>query len=150
MKYQINDSIVTHVPASCLVEDYQSLLRACQNEDWDAVCTVMECLAEVIDRYTEVPEALRIVPSPSSAIAMSCKSGIILGADGADLRCAAGKPVSKALLGGVCQCTGHCMDAHGCTPENGRIKLACGFLYDMAQKSMEDEELLQALDEAKG
>lgn len=149
MNYQINDSIVTHVPTSCLVEDYQSLLQACKDADWGTVHTVMECLAEVIDRFTEIPEALHIAPSVSSAIAMSCKSGIILGADGEDLCCTAGEPVSKALLGGVCQCSEHCMDTHGCAPEDGQIRLACGFLYDMTQKSIQDEKLLTALHEAE-
>lgn len=131
MSIQFRDDIVSHVPTACLVEDYQSLVRAVNEHDWDMVETVAQCIAEVIDRYTTVPEGLEIKPSPSSLVALACENGIIT-SDNADIRCAAGKPVSFALSGGVCQCSEECMAAHDCDPEKCYLQLECGLSYDPA------------------
>lgn len=132
MSVQFRDDIVSHVPTACLVEDYQSLVRAVNEHDWDMVETVAQCIAEVIDRYTTVPEGLEIKPSPSSLVALACENGIIT-SDNADIRCAAGNPVSFALSGGVCQCPEECMAAHDCAPENCYVQLECGATYDPSE-----------------
>lgn len=142
MSYQFNDNIITHVPTCCLVEDYQGLAAAVHNMDWEAVQTVIDCLGETIDRFTEVPVGLNIKPSGSSAVAMDIENGIILDGYGKDLLCAAGKPVSFAMAGGVCQCPDDCgvrID-FGCDPEGCRVCLACGARTD------DGEGMIQALE----
>lgn len=137
MGVQFRDDIVSHVPTACLVEDYQALVQAVNEHDWDMVETVAQCIAEVIDRHTIVPEGLDIKPSPSSLVALACENGIIM-SDYADIRCAAGKPVSFALSGGVCQCSEECMAAHACNPEECHIQLESGTTYaPSVQKSDE-------------
>ena len=146
MEYRFDCEIVSHIPTCALIEDYQALMKAKLAGDWEEVDTVMECIANYIDHLTTVPAESHIRPSPSSIIAMSCKSGIILSKEEDDLMCAAGEPVSKALLGGVCQCDSTCMKRHGCDPESGVIQLVCGYSYDMSRKPTGDGELLTALD----
>lgn len=139
MSYQFNDNIVTHVPTCCLVEDYQTLVAAVRTMDWEAVQTVIDCLGDVIDQFTEVPEGLKIKPSGSSAIAMSIENGILHDGNGEDLLCAAGRPVSFAMAGGVCQCPDNCgvrMD-FDCDPMGCRVRLACGVRTDDSEKMIE-------------
>ena len=147
--YKFTTEIITHVPTCALIEDYQALQKAVNTCDWDEVKTVMECLAASIGRYTDVPKCFQISPSPSSLVAMSCESGILVTEDEKDFSCAAGLPVSRALSGGACQCDASCMTEHGCCPEEGKMLLQCGFTYDMERSSSQDDELLEALDEAK-
>lgn len=131
MDIQFRKDIITHVPTACLIEDYQLLVQAVQEENWDLVKCVEECIASVIDSHTTVPDGLDIKPSPSSIVAPACDEGIIVSGN-ADLRCAAGKPVSFAMSGGVCQCTDECMAVHNCVPESCCIKLDCGLTYKPA------------------
>lgn len=146
MNYQFKDNIVTHAPTSCLVEDYQSLVAAARTMDWEAVQTVIDCLGEVIDQFTEVPEGLKIKPSGSSPIAMSIEPGILLDGNGEDLLCAAGRPVSLAMAGGVCQCPDDCgvRKDFGCDPMGCSILLACGARSGV--RIDDAEKMLQALE----
>lgn len=128
MGIQFRNDIITHVPTECLIEDYQTLVQAVQEENWDLVRCVKECIASVIDSYTMVPDGLDIKPSPSSVIAPGCRDGIMV-SDNADILCAAGKPISFALSGGVCQCSDKCMATHDCAPEACYIKMDQGLTY---------------------
>ena len=99
-----------NAPAACLIEDYQVLQRVLRNLDAgnladarEDISSVMECIAEVIEKYQSVPENVSVKLSPSTVIAPSCFNGILVhDEDKSDIKCAAGKPVSNALLGGVC------------------------------------------------
>jgi len=126
MKIQFRDDIVTKVPTCALIENYQDLGRAIRNRDWDLVQVVANCLADTISDYTAVPEHLKITPSGASLVAMDCESGIILGADGRDIRCIAGKAVSETMSAECCQCDTNCLRENGCLPECGRIRLGDG------------------------
>ncbi len=145
------DDIVTHVPACCLVEDYQNLCRAMAENDWDLVQVTAECIAEAIDRYTAVADKwdkLKIKPSGSSIINMSFESGILTQPDGSDLLCANGKPVSAAMSEGCCQCDNlNCefFRLGKCDPEAATLLLAGGFKYHGADSyySEELDEYLQ-------
>ena len=82
-KVVFNNKFVTKVPTECLVEDYQMILTAMSIEDKEErdsrLNTVLECIAESIDRYTEVPDGVSVNPSPSSIIAMARRSGLSSG-----------------------------------------------------------------------
>lgn len=144
--YRFNDHIITHVPTSCLVEDYQALCVAIHNQDWVEIETVKECLAECIERFTTVPDYCSIKPSGSSLIAMSCDNGILTDEKGYDLLCAGGKPVSHALSGGCDQCADSGCPWYGtdCVPENVTIRLQNGYIYTPGSHT--DEKLLAALE----
>lgn len=126
MKIQYRMDILTKVPTCALVEDYQMLANAIHDEDWDAVRTVLECLAETIERHTQVPSDLDIKPSPSSLVAMGCTQGIIGDDDGRDFLCALNRPISEALNGGVVQCPDNCPHRETCAPGKGKPVLAAG------------------------
>lgn len=126
MKIQYRMDIVTQVPTCALVEDYQLLESAIQNQDWEAVRIVLECLAETIERHTRVPSDLNIHPSPSSLVAMGCTQGIIVDDEGRDFLCALNRPISKALSGGVMQCPDDCPHRATCEPGKGKPVLAAG------------------------
>lgn len=141
------ENCVTHVPTECLIEDYQNLQLAVNNEDWDNVKTVMECLAEVIDRYTAAPDGIRFKPSVSTLISMPVSNGIIAKNNGLDIKCANGHGVSEAMPGGVLQA--HCdacplHETAACEPEAGRIRLHNDFLYTGA--SSQADSLMTALE----
>ena len=147
MNYQFNTSIETTISTWCLIENYQDLITAKVKGDWDLVQTVRDCLAITICESTDSLKGLDIIPSPSSLIAPSCCPGIILDENGGDIRCAAYIGVSKIMYNGCCQCDKDCIALHGCDPDNGKVRLACGFVFDMADKSPQrDEALLAALE----
>lgn len=142
---------ITHVPVECLIEDYQALALAKAREDWDQVGTVMECLAEAIDRYTGSIEALGFKPSVSTLIAPGVSNGILTRDGCADILCAGGKNISDAMLGGVLQ--SHCeacpFRASGeCSPEDGQLLLHNRFLYDGSSRNA--ESLIAALEDDNG
>lgn len=147
MKYQFRTDIETKVPTCALIENYQDLNRAIKAQDWDLVQVVADCLADTIHDYTCVPEDLIIEPSGSSLVLMSAESGIIVGEDGADVRCIAGFHVSKALCGECLQCDGTCQNENGCCPETGRVRLreGEGGVFDTRNPTMS----LMLLDELK-
>lgn len=126
MKILYCKDITTHVPTCALVEDYQMLAAAIREQDWDAVATVMDCLAEVIESHTEVPSHLDVNPSPSSLVAMGHIQGIIVDDSGHDIRCALDRPVSEAMQGGVGQCPDNCPHREACEPDKGRPVLMDG------------------------
>lgn len=150
--YKFRNDIITHVPTSCLVEDYQTLQQAlgaleggCLEDAKELVACTMECLASVIDKNTEVPDDVLVCPSVSSLIAMSCQDGILTDENGDDFWCADGRPVSMAMSGGCCQCSEACCKYHrGCEPEEGRILLEGGFLCESG--SLRGDELLKHLE----
>ena len=138
--YQFRADIVTIVPTACLVEAIQALSRALNkaaDADYaeyaesilrDEVKTTIDCLANDIEQFTVVPPDLEIVPSASSLIAMSMETGVIVGADGKDIPCRAGFPISYALGGACCQCYEECPHYEECfggadeeIPRYGRI-----------------------------
>lgn len=142
---------ITHVPVECLIEDYQALALAMAQEDWDQVGTVMECLAEAIDRYTDSSESMGFKPSVSTLIAPGVSSGILTHDGCTDILCANGNGISDAMLGGVLQ--SHCdtcsrRKSGECSPEDGRLLLHNGFLYDGSSRNAED--LVAALTDEKG
>lgn len=123
MSIEFNKDITTCVPTACLVEDYQGLLRAIKEENWEAVQTVADCLAESISLHTTGLSGLDIIPSGSSLVAMGTQTGILL-RDGRDLLCASGKQASRALRGGCCQCGSDCSHfKQDCFPETEGILL---------------------------
>lgn len=142
---EFRDDIITHLPTACLVEDYQQLIRAIQYGDWDNVQVVADCIAEVIEQFTIVPQDLEVHPSGSSIIAMGCDSGIIT-AGHKDLRCAAGRPASEALFAGCNQCPNDCRyrAENKCDPEACVLLLEGGILYQRAG-SDEDDKLVELL-----
>lgn len=126
-----SDDIITHVPTCCLIEDYWMIRTALEEianfEISGAVETlnsVMECLMESIDRFTQVKSGLHIEPSVSSPIAMTCESGIVMDRD-EDLKCMAGRPISHA---GIQYC-GDCTYHGSCNPDDGKFMLEGGISY---------------------
>lgn len=130
MELTFRKDIVTTVPTSCLIEDYQNLRQAVQEQNWELVNVVMECLAEVIDSHTTVPEGLEINPSVSSVIVPSHEVGIAMSGN-KDIRCAMGRDISYAMSGGVCQCDDGTCPYWGkkCFPEDGNVVLENGVNY---------------------
>lgn len=142
MCVKFNADIITSVPTACLVEDYQALLSAIKNEDWEVVQTVADCLAENISKHTSGLKGLDIVPSGSSLIAMGIKTGILL-QDNKDFLCAAGKQVSRALQDGYCQCKSDCPHfKQDCFPETEGILLQHERFYEYGKS---DEHLVSML-----
>ena len=138
MKPNYDTRFVTHVPTCALIEEYHTLLQAIKDGDWDLVHCAMDCIAEDIDRHTEVPEGSNVTPSPSSIIDMSMENGIFTNGDD-DIRCATGHPVSNAMLGGVCQCDRqrpNPLDCEhfgvSCFPEKLEIRLLARCAYSPA------------------
>ena len=142
------DDIITHVPTCCLIEDYWILHTAMDaldrfdiNSAKETISSVMDCLMESIDRFTQVKSGLQIEPSVSSAIAMSCESGIIMN-DKEDLKCLAGNPLSRAGLY-YCDACPH----HGtCDPDNGEFLLERGIPYK-AWGHTDEEDFVSGLQE---
>lgn len=127
MKTQSRQDIITTVPTYALIENYQELMRAIRDREWSLVEAVADSLADTITDHTKVPESLEIRPSGSTMIDTSCKMGIILDAEGRDMKCVAGMAVSEAICGGgVCECNIDCQSMNGCSPECGRIRLGTG------------------------
>lgn len=141
-KVVFNNKFVTKVPTECLIEDYQMILTAMSIEDKEErdsrLNTVLECIAESIDRFTEVPAGVSVNPSPSSIIAMGVDNGILCHADGTDIHCIAGKPVSLALSGGVCQCNETCPYWGECCPDSGIIILESSAEYQFDNPDAEE------------
>lgn len=145
--YQFRDDIMTIVPTACLVEDVQRLslaLKRADDPDYlrnsnitaydaeeilrDEAAVLVECLADIIEQFTVVPPDLEITPSGSSLVAMGMENGIIVGADGKDITCRAGHPISAAMSGACCQCNDSCPHFQACfgdasvdLPRYGRI-----------------------------
>jgi len=142
--------LTSHVPTSCLVEDYQSLIRAIQDNDWDMVQTVAECIAGAVDNFTSIPDDVHIEPSVSSLIAMDCKNGLVVDEDGYDYPCACGMPVSKVLAGGVCQCPESCTykNDYSCDPEEGEIMLKGGNVFQFGES--DSSKMLRHLKNQEG
>ena len=148
------EGFVSKVPAECLVEDYQTLQRvlnrlSCSSCKTDPVIedcmedinTVMECIAEAMDRYTEAPECseAKFMPSPSSIVALGYKNGVVGYSDGTDIHCMGREPVSKVMSNGVVQCKScEHMRMGKCCPEKGRIRIAPNVLYDGSSYSVEN------------
>ena len=127
MNIQVRQDITTTVPTSSLIEIYQDLMRAIEYQDWSLAQIVADSVSDTISDYTKVPEDLNIKPSGSSLIDMSNESGIILGADGQDIKCVAGMAVSEAICGGgCCECNVECQSENDCDPGLGRIRLGEG------------------------
>ena len=170
MKYKFFQGGITEVPVECLIEDYQNLaqvkanlsrciqayakklpeslvyderakdsLKALQEAN-ETVSTVMDCLADSIDRYTSAPEGLKFVPSATSMIAMGCSNGIIAREDGNDIRCAGGIGVSEVYE----KCTRRCPYKSKCELDLGHIQLETGSFY--TGDSMESDELLDSIE----
>ncbi len=145
MEYTFTKGIITKVPIGYLIEDYQGLLKAVRGlrdgtmlvEDViEEIECVMECLADSIDKFT--PKTDKLSPSVSTAISMDIEDGLITQPDGSDLLCAAGKPVSQAMAGGVCQCSEECQRIFGCCPEDGITRMSNSFLYVRNPSTAED------------
>jgi len=127
--YQFRADITTTVPTWALIEDVQKLrkaLMAAHFSDYNSVMalkeevkTTIECLECSIENDTSVPEGLAIEPSSSSLIAPDTAEGIIVRFGGSDIECAAGKPISHAMAGGVCQCDDSCPHFKECFTEDG-------------------------------
>lgn len=148
------EGFVSHVPTECLVEDYQMLQRVLNrlnNSLYKAdpiiadcvedIGTALECIAESMDRYTELPSlcAPDFKPSPSSIVALGYQNGIVGCEDGSDIPCIAGKPVSKAMTGGVLQCENCEFLKNGkCDPDKGRLLLEDDIVYDGSIDSVEE------------
>ena len=100
-----------------------------------------------------MPPDLEIVPSASSLIAISMETGVIVGADGKDIPCRAGFPISYALSGACCQCYEECPHYEECfggadeeIPRYGRI-----FPMDMkGDLDTPDDAVVAYLDETLG
>ena len=131
MKIEFRNDIITHVPTAMLIEDIQVLIQALRAEDLEAAWSVVECLNEAIDTYTEVPKDLHIKPSATSVLAGWAQKGIIV-SEGMDLKCAMGLPVSHAMEGGCGQCADDCpcMKQGKCSLASGQVMLHGGFVYD--------------------
>jgi len=146
--YEFRKDITTTVPTSCLIEDYQALQKAVKNNDWSEVETVMDCLATVIDNDTYLPADLegKIKPSPSSVIVPGWQDGILL-ERGGDFLCAHQLKVSRAMEGGVCQCSEKCPHYHlGCFPEDGLVMVDInGQSLVMARTTDSDEAIIAAI-----
>lgn len=139
--YEIRKNIKTHAPTWALIEDYQRLKLALQSDDYEElrenVNVTLDCLAELIENNTEIPDGLQIRPSPSTVI-LADYCGIVT-SGGQDVLCAAKQPVSNAMSGGCWQCSEECpyYVNRECEPENGRILLDGGFLYDGSCRNQE-------------
>lgn len=145
MQYEFRNDIITHVPTACLIEDIQKLNAALNRGDIEDAMVTIDCLAEAIDKYTEVPDGLEIKPSSTSIIAMGCQPGIIV-SNGKDLKCAYGHPVSSVMAGGCCQCDENCPHFNAeCYPEYGVTMLEGGFIYDGS--SEREDALIKFLDD---
>ena len=146
----------THAPTSCLIEDYNSILEiissiethSCDTMDLiDRLNTVAECLSDTIKQYTDPlrqGKEVLFTPSPSSLIAMSIKSGIMVTDKGEDPKCTAGHPISSRC-DGCWQCSQRCAEKHGCDPEHGLTVMAGGYGY-LRGSSKRDEALLEAME----
>jgi len=127
--YQFRTDITTTVPTWALIEDVQKLRKALMAAHLsdsmsmtalkDEVGTIIECLEYSIANDTSVPEELTVGPSSSSLIAPDVAEGIIVRCGGSDIECAAGKPISHAMAGGVCQCDNSCPHFKECFTEDG-------------------------------
>lgn len=127
METQFRQDIITTVPTYILIDNCQELRRAFRDRDWSVVEAAADSLSDIISDHTKVPESLDISPSGSSMIDTSCKMGIILDADGRDMKCVAGMSVSETIYGGSgCECSIDCQSMNGCSPECGRIRLGTG------------------------
>lgn len=154
MKYQFKDFDIS-VPACCLIEDYQALVKAKLTGDWDEVETVIECLQDAISTSIDKMKqegklkvlGLQFTPSATSLIAMSCDNGIVCNEDGSDIQCAGGHNVSEVDAYDPCGMCPH--NGNDCDPSRGEYCLNCGFTYDMKEMSRQDEPLLKALDAAE-
>lgn len=141
------ENIITHVPVECLIEDYQSLMQAIRENNWELVQLTMDCLAESIDRYTETDDTIGFKPSVSTLVATGASNGIVTCNGFNDILCAGKTGVSEAMAGGVLQehcdnCPHHDTD---CFPEKGLILLHNGFTYDGSSRMSED--LVKSLEE---
>lgn len=148
MKIQFRADITTTVSTCALIENRQNLIEAIEKCDWELVQTVADCLADAITDRTFVPEGLDIEPSGASLVLMQYESGIILGADGKDLKCAVGIPVSKTMCAECCQCDEECQERNGCYPEIGRINLGNGNIFNASSPTQgESLIMLERMDE---
>lgn len=140
--------IKTTVSTSCLIEDYQALRKAIMNQDWEEVEVVCDCLASVIESFTEVPADLSIKPSPSSIIAPSCKQGILLNGT-EDVNCVGGQSISLALSGGVCQCSESCQYyMKSCFPDENSFHLILdGTELFTERTAISDEAIVRAIEQ---
>ena len=69
---------------------------------------------------------------------MGVDNGILCHADGTDIHCIAGKPVSLALSGGVCQCNETCPYWGECCPDSGIIILESSAEYQFDNPDAEE------------
>lgn len=141
------ENIITHIPVECLIEDYQGLMQALRENNWELVQLVMDCLAETIDQYTETNDTIGFKPSVSTLVAMGTSRGIVTCNGFNDILCAGQTGVSEAMAGGVLQehcdnCPHHDKD---CFPEKGQLLLYNGFTYDGSPRMSED--LVKSLEE---
>lgn len=147
----------THCPTSMLIEDHQDLVAIAESlangsygdimDVVEKINTVIECLAQAIDEYSDpVVFEGRVAwkPSVATPIAMSIDNGVIVRDDGQDVLCAAKKPISSCSCNGVWQCDAGCMKEHGCDPENGKTCLLGGFVYQR-DPGKEEEALVDAV-----
>lgn len=149
MDVKFHNTIITHAPTCCLIEDYWSLQRALNylavgdlSEAKEEISCVMECIRDTIGDFTEVPDELEIVPSEYSAIAMNVDNGIIMNGN-EDLRCRAGKCLSDAG-GCLCETCPYAISNNGdeCDPKHGYILLENELSYDATAV---DEDFVTAL-----
>lgn len=130
---RVNKGCIVNAPAECLIEDYQSLVRAIIEQDWDAVETVASCLATVISNHMSVPAGLglKFEPGPMSCLLMSHDEGILSLPDGSDIECLAGHGISTRNIGGTPQCPDDCphLKAGVCDCDLNELSLSTGGIY---------------------
>lgn len=119
-----DSALTTHVPSWALIEDIQYLKKAVEEEDWQSVCTTIECLEDVLDQHTYSPD---VQISSSSVVLGGVKPGVVMLADGKDLPCERGIPIGNALACGCIQCSfcdryPTCFDEETKQPINGLVK----------------------------
>lgn len=137
----------TTVGTAALVENIQNLIGAAQNNDWDMVQCVIECLCEDIASGTDAA-GLSFTPTPGCLIVPSCVSGLVVRKDGKEFQCANGRPLSECF-------SYYCADdecercefyGEECRPKVSEILLKAGVTVDYSEFSMRDEEILDALE----
>ena len=134
------------IDLSYLIEDWQCLMQAIRDRDWEAAQVTADCLAELINKSAHDNPELQFQPCALSLVNMGDRAGVLAKPDGTDFTCAAGCPVHGILCGETEQCSDECKQKHGCDPARGTFLMASGHMYDGDCKN--SEQLLDALEQA--